>query len=302
MSKILVSGLINLETTLKVEGFPLPYKPVEYPFFGVRSTVAGVGYNLAKALHTLGDEVTFLSLIGADGVGKLVIAELESLGIPTQGILPQLAETAQSVILYDPSGRRAIYTDLKDIQEQTYPTEVFESALEDCDIACLCNINFSRPFLYTALQRGKLIASDVHAISDLNDSYNRDFMSYAHILFMSHENLPTSPEDWLRQVVKRYGTAIAVVGLGAEGVLLSVKEDHFLERIPAVKTRPVVNTIGAGDALFSAFVHEYARTHDPYESMRRAVVFASYKIGSVGAAEGFLNQSELEDWYRATVG
>jgi ribokinase len=42
------------------------------------------------------------------------------------------------------------------------------------------------------LQRGKLIASDVHAISDLNDPYSRDFMSYAHILFMSHENLPTS--------------------------------------------------------------------------------------------------------------
>jgi ribokinase len=82
MSKILVSGLINLETTLKVEGFPLPYAPVRYPFLGVRSTVSGVGYNLAKALHTLGDEVVFCSLIGADGVGKWVLAELESLGIP----------------------------------------------------------------------------------------------------------------------------------------------------------------------------------------------------------------------------
>ena len=67
-----------------------------------------------------------------------------------------------------------------------------------------------------------------------------------------------------------------------------------MERIPPVFTRPVVNTIGAGDALFSAFLHTYARTRDPYESIHKAVVFASYKIGGKGAAEGFLTDQELE--------
>ncbi len=32
MAQILVSGLINIETTLRVDGFPLPYAPVHYPF------------------------------------------------------------------------------------------------------------------------------------------------------------------------------------------------------------------------------------------------------------------------------
>ena len=41
-SHILVSGLLNLETTVRVDGFPIPYFPVHYPFFGVRSTVSGV--------------------------------------------------------------------------------------------------------------------------------------------------------------------------------------------------------------------------------------------------------------------
>jgi ribokinase len=44
--RILVSGLINLETTLRVEQFPLAYEPVRFPFFGVQTAVAGVGYNL----------------------------------------------------------------------------------------------------------------------------------------------------------------------------------------------------------------------------------------------------------------
>jgi len=65
--------------------------------------------------------------------------------------------------------------------------------------------------------------------------------------------------------------------------------------VPAIRTRQVVNTIGAGDALFSAFIHFYDRSQDPYEALRQAIVFASHKIGEAGAAEGFLDERELND-------
>lgn len=54
MKKILVCGHTNLETTLAVDGFPLEYVPVRYPFFGIQTAVAGVGYNIAQALSALG--------------------------------------------------------------------------------------------------------------------------------------------------------------------------------------------------------------------------------------------------------
>ena len=82
--------------------------------------------------------------------------------------------------------------------------------------------------------------------------------------------------------------------------MLSVRADNFLERIPAVETRPVVNTIGAGDALFSAFVHAYLQSGDPYTAIQKAVVFASHKIGEKGAAEGFLDHNGLERLYQET--
>ena len=47
---ILVSGLINTETTAQVRGFPIPYYPIEYPFFVGNTAVSGVGFNLAKAM------------------------------------------------------------------------------------------------------------------------------------------------------------------------------------------------------------------------------------------------------------
>jgi acarbose 7IV-phosphotransferase len=74
---------------------------------------------------------------------------------------------------------------------------------------------------------------------------------------------------------------------------LGVLRDAFLERLPAVKTRSIVNTIGAGDALFSAFVHGHVATGDPYAALQQAVVFAAYKIGETSASQGFLDEATL---------
>lgn len=294
---ILVSGLANVETTVRVDGFPIPYFPVCYPFFGVRSTVSGVGVNVSTALTTLGHTVRLLSLIGDDAAGRLAREALRSRGVDNRYVLAQAAETAQSAILYDGEGRRQIHVDLKDIQEQIYPAALFHEAAAGCQLAVLGNINFSRPLLALARQRGMVVASDVHAIADLDDPYNADFMRAADILFMSHERLPASPETWAGAVSARYGNRIVVIGLGNKGALLAV-QGEAPRRVPAVATRPVVNTIGAGDALFSAFLHVYTQTGDPYLALRHAVVFASYKIGAAGAAEGFLDGEGLAAWVR----
>ena len=298
MSRILVSGLINLETTLKVEGFPLHYRPVSYPFFGVNSRVSGVGYNLTRALTTLGHDVCFVSLIGRDQAGGLVRQALQSDGLNGEFVLDTLPETAQSAILYDGDGRRSIFTDLKDIQDRAYPPEKFDEAAAGCELWALCNINFSRPFLQLGRQRGARIATDLHTISDLDDPYNRDFWAAADILFMSDEHLPVPPAEWMRRVWARYNASIVVIGLGAQGALLGLREEDRMVMVPAVKTRPIVNTIGAGDALFSAFLHGTSRGLAPEEALRRAVVFASWKIGVRSAAEGFLNAAELETLYQ----
>ena len=293
MSRILVSGLINIETTLKVGGFPIEYSPVRYPFNGVHSSVSGVGYNLSKALTALGHQVDFLSLIGRDLAGGQGRVALASDWISDANIISQIEHTPQSVIIYDESGRRQINVDLKDIQEQRYPPERFEQAMRKSDLLALCNINFSRPMLKMAREAGKLVATDVHTIGDLHDDYNSDFMAAANILFMSDEHLPLPPEEWAEALLKTYRNDTVVIGLGAQGALLAVRKDDFMGRFPAVQVRPIVNTIGAGDALFSSFLHGYLQTGDPYSSIQRAMIFAGYKIGGISAADGFLTAREL---------
>ena len=150
MARVLVSGLVNLETTVKVDAFPIPYFPVRYPFFGVASSVSGVGYNVAKALRALGDVPLLLSLVAPDLAGRQVRDALSRDDLDSFWVRDGARETAQSVILYDGTGRRQVHVDLKDVQERAYPQPLFAQALAACDATVLCNVNFSRPFLSAA--------------------------------------------------------------------------------------------------------------------------------------------------------
>ncbi len=175
MSTFLVSGLINIETTVEVDWFPVAYTPVRYPFWGVNSTVSGVGYNVAKALATLGDDIRLASLVGQSLYADVVRDALRADGLPADYVLHLLAQTPQSAILYDGTGRRQINVDLKDIQERAYPGKQFAEALQGADLAVLCNVNFSRAQLATVRERGIPLATDVHAISDLDDKIQPRF-------------------------------------------------------------------------------------------------------------------------------
>ena len=300
MGRFFVAGLVNVETTLAIDSFPLDYFPVRYPFYGLHTAVSGVGWNIAKALTVLGNHVAFASLIGSDQNGALARDGLAGAGIEDRLVLDALDATPQSVILYDPSGRRQIHVDLKDIQSQAYPVHLAEAALKQCDLAVLCNINFARPLLAVARQAGVPIATDVHALSDLDDDYNREYMAAATILFLSDESLPDRPEAVAEYLMGRHEAEIVVIGLGAQGALLAVRSDGTIKHYNAVHTRGVVNTIGAGDALFSAFLDRYQRLRDPYAALDAALVFAAYKIGEKGAAEGFLGSDELDSWIKLT--
>ena len=129
---ILVSGLVNMETTTAVRGFPIQYYPIDYAFFGVNTSVSGVAFNISKALTVLGDEVRLTSMTGNDFSAAYIRDSLRELGIATDHVQPKLHQTPSSVVLYDETGRRQIYCDLKDIQEASYG--FMEEEIADADI------------------------------------------------------------------------------------------------------------------------------------------------------------------------
>lgn len=293
MSKILISGLINTETTVKIKGFPIEYFPIDYPFFGVNTGVSGVAYNLAKALKALDDDVSLISMTGNDFGAEYVIKQMKEIGVSTDYVKQTLSQTPNSVVLYDEKGKRQIYCDLKDVQDMTYDFE--KEMYDNCDVVIACNINFNRDLLKKAKEDGKLIATDVHVLGDIEDAYNKDFMQYANILFLSDENIKTDYREFLMSIEERYENDIIVLGMGDKGALMYVKEEKKFYELPAVEVGEVVNTVGAGDALFSSFIHYYAKGVSAIDALKKAEIFASYKIGFDGAANGFTNEKKIDE-------
>jgi ribokinase len=79
-----------------------------------------------------------------------------------------------------------------------------------------------------------------------------------------------------------------------------LRETGQIIEMPAASVGPVVNTVGAGDALFSAFLHFYAKGYLPVDALQRAQVFAAHKIAVSGASNGFVTEQTVEDtgYYR----
>ncbi|WP_172198014.1 carbohydrate kinase family protein [Niveibacterium sp. COAC-50] len=299
MARVAVAGLYTLETNLRIEGFPLPYYPVTYPFHGITQAHAGVGLNVGVALAGLDHEVRLATLIGQDEPGDNLLAALPRFGLDGGHVARIASATSQSVILVAPDGNRQIHCDLKDLQENHYPQDKVDSLLADAALAVVCNINFARPLLAAARERGIPIATDVHALSNFDDAYNRDFMAAADILFLSHEQLPCAPQEAIAALRARFDPRVLVVGLGAGGALLSERGADALH-VPAIAPRGVVNTIGAGDALFSAFVDQTLRGTRAPLALRNAALFAGTKISESGATCGLMNAARFAEAIAAT--
>lgn len=292
--KIFISGLLNLETTVKIRKFPIEYYPIDYPFFGINSCVSGVAYNIAKAFTVLGDDVNLFSFIGKDNEAKLVLESLKKEKIANKNILHKLKKTPASVVLFDEQGKRQIYCDLKDIQEQNVNYNDVKE-IDESDLFVICNTNFNRNLIKEAKKKEKLVATDVHVLNNIYDEYNTDFMKYSDILFLSDENLPCGDVDFIKQIANEYNNKVIVMGCGGKGAILFDRSINKIFRFDCVKCNNIVNTVGAGDALFTSFLHFYIKGFSAVDSLKRAEIFASIKIESNGASVGFSNESIVEE-------
>jgi sugar/nucleoside kinase (ribokinase family) len=294
---VVVAGVVNVETSLPVEALPVSYVPVRYVRGQLRSRASGVGFNVAAALACLGAEVRLASYLGGDALGGLAREELAARRLDGPGVLATSA-TAQSVVATAPDGRRMVFTDVKDLPDETYPAEVFDGLLDGADLAVISTIGFARSLLPAAQARGVPIAVDVQAVDRADDPYLQDWLNRADVLFCSDERLPAPAEEWAEALLERHDAGVVVVGCGAAGCLLCVRGEAP-RRVPAVAPRGVTSTVGAGDALFAGFLDGRARGLDPQMAIERAVLFAGWKVGSAGGAEGLLTGPELDQFFQA---
>ena len=130
--RALVVGNVGLETSLKLTTFPLP-DASSYQPHKLELGVSGVGFNVARALQTLGTDVRLASVIGPDTVGDFLRAELQT--VLDTSYLHIGERTARSLVVSNASGARHVHTDLGGVSGAEYPLERFDAALQGCALA-----------------------------------------------------------------------------------------------------------------------------------------------------------------------
>lgn len=288
--RIVVFGNVNLELAVSVGDFPVGYAPSRTIQGGIVPDVSGTAYNIATALTLLDSEVTLCVPLGADPVGVLVADQLTRRGMT---VLPAaIAEQPVTVVLADDAGRRLILNDYRGadgFHHDPYPATRLMAA---ADLVVLPSSGVNARLPAAAAGCGSLVAVDVETIETF-DGPQRVWCEAADILFASHERLPCPPADWAAQVLERYPRCdVAVVGCGEQGAVLAVRHRPVVH-IPAVRVGPVRSTLGAGDALFAAYLDGHLRGLAPWEALRRATVYASAKLAGVSGAAGLLDTAGL---------
>lgn len=296
MSKFLVAGILERETIVNVEKVPIEYAPVTTTLRSINTGVGGDSYNEAIALKWLGDHVDFFAMIGQEDKPSLINANSNGIELETKYVLRKLEATPATVIFYDRERNQQYFEDVRNIRDIQYDIDIFKSKLPAADVVVLANANFCRPLLAEAKDAGKKIAVNIRRFSYEKEQYNEYFLKNADILYMSDDVLKEDPYDFTKYIVEKYSPEIVILGLGKDGVLLYNSKDNTYARHKSVKTNEIVNTVGAGNALFSCFLHYYNKTGDPVFSIKNAILFASYKIGFTGSSNGFMTEKQIEDW------
>lgn len=303
MSKFMVAGFVQMETIVKVNEFPLPYKQFESIPDVINTSIGGAGFNEAMALRWLGNDVDFMSMVSKHLSKRQIEADLKinEVDLSTEYVLPLLEGMPTSVILYC-RGKKQTFEDVKDIRHVEYDRKLLESQIQDKDMVLISNCNFCRPILGLAKKYNKPLALNVRSMRAEKIVNKEDFLRAADILYISDDDLECDPYDFIRECRDKYDPEIIIMGIGENGVILYTREENSFIDYKPVQTNEIVNTVGAGNALFSSFLHYYVKTKDAKEAIKNALLFASYKIGFVGTSNGFLTEEQIKQWKKLIWG
>ena len=295
--KVLVIGTVGLQVNIPINNFPLNYQSIYFMDDKVDVDLAGVGYSSLNILKKLHNDVTFITGIGNDFFSDYIISDLKKKDIDLY-YERKKTKTLISTILYDQDGKRSILREGRKDYMYVMDPRVYESIDFRFDYAIVTLTNFARHILKDIKNKKIPMACDMQTIDNLTNNYGKDFMEASNIIFFSNDHYDQDIEELVKSLYDKYHYEIIGVGMGAKGCLLCVDGKISYYNAYPVK---VVNTVGAGDTLFTSFVHFYYTDKDPDLAIRKALLYTSEKIKYKTSSEGFMDLNEFKELYEKII-
>lgn len=290
---ILVVGVANTQTTVPIGSFPVSYEPARYLPGQIIQRVGGVGFNVARALAALGNQVRLVAPLGDDVGAAAVREQAARCRIDLVPACP-VADTPRSVVLVDNHGQRQIHTDLRDALTATLDLQAVCAQLPKIRVVVAANLDLCRPLLPLCAEYGVKLAVDLQDVQGSDNPYDTDFVTHADLLTMSDARLAQEPRPVLEAMHRQGRAELLVLGQGARGALALIPHQHKCRQIPAFPAR-ARDTTGAGDAFMAALVHYlYVNGGDPEQALTKASAFTAGYLEQGVNGGGYPDQGQVE--------
>lgn len=291
---------------------PLDDGPYEY---GTRLQlrIAGAESNFAIALSRLGIGVSWISCVGCDPFGDMILTALKSEGVdisrvrcdpeaPT-GVFFKWRQRGRSFNAYYRRGSGATGLSVKDVPDDALEgvNLVHQSGITTA-LSDRCR-ELVPELAFRAHRRGQLTTFDLNYRPRLWTRPGLAGEAACEVLAntdwclcgLDEGNLifDTSSPDELFDVLRAAGARNVVIRLGAEGAFVSVGDS--LEKVKPSPLVDVVDEIGAGDAFAAGFVYGLLNGWAPQSSVRAGNLIAATALRGTGDWETVARLSEIQE-------
>lgn len=268
------------------------------PAEDIAMTFGGDALNEATILSRLGKSVQFISVLGNDEAGNMILAHCRKNRIGTEHITQSSAfPTGVNLVLVDEQGERSFITNPSGSLRMLEPAHIDVKLLPNAPILCFASIFVYPRFgpkeleelFCRARKSGCLVCADMtkckrqETLADLKPA-----LFYVDYIFPNYEEAAlvsqkTDPDE-IADAFLACGVKNFVMKLGKRGCLIKNSRERHL--IPAWPHAVCVDTTGAGDNFAAGFLYALSEGMDLPSCGRFANAAASIAIETTGAATG----------------
>lgn len=255
----------------------------------------GAPANVAVMASKLGVSSGFIGKTGSDMFGSFLLDTLKKHGVSTDGVIvDKTRRTPLAFVKLDTDGERefCFYRENSADTALTYD-DVNKKMIDDCKIfhfgSLLLASEPSKSATVNAVEyaksKGKIISYDPNFRKSLWESSDkaistmRSVLKYCDVLKIAESELDAISDCniLLKSLADlfKYGISVVILTQGAKGCVIASKKG--IERLPTYDVE-TIDTIGAGDSFFGAFLSQLAQSGKRPEelSMDELVKFADF--------------------------
>lgn len=275
------------------------------PAKDILMTFGGDALNEATVLSRLGKKVQFISVLGKDEAGSMILKHCRKNRISTEHITRSSDfPTGINLVLVDGQGERSFITNPASNLRMLEPSHIDSALFSNAPILCFASI-----FVYPKLGPEKLADLFCQAkkdgcivCADMTKCKHRETLedlapalAYTDYIFPNYEEAclvsrKTDPDE-IADAFLACGVQNFVMKLGEKGCLIRNRQERHL--IPAWPHTVCVDTTGAGDNFAAGFLYALSEGMDLPSCGSFANAAASIAVETAGAATGVKSAGQV---------